>query len=166
MSAEFEKNVYRKFNDFDNKLETFEKNVYRKFDSIDKNFKELKQDTYKKFDSIDKKFENIDRKFDSIDKKFESIDRKFDSIDKKFESIDEFQKEANNKFDKIFHVLDVIRESQILVEHQVMVKIPALFDGYAMHQQKQEILENNINSLDRKVEDHDIRLSILEQQSV
>lgn len=144
MSIEFEKNVYRKFNDFD-----------KKFESIDK-----------RFESIDKRFESIDKRFESIDKKFENIDKKFESIDKKFESIDEFQKEANEKFDKIFHILDVIRESQILIEHQVMVKIPALFDGYSMHQQKQEILESNINSLDRKVEDHDIRLSILEQQSV
>lgn len=158
MSAEFEKNVYRKFDDFDKKFESIDK----KFENIDK-----------KFENIDNKFENIDKKFDSIDKKFKSIDKRFDDIDKfqkeaneKFDNIDKFQKEANEKFDKIFHILDVIRESQILVEHQVMVKIPALFDGYAMHQQKQEILENNINSLNRKVEDHDIRLSILEQQSV
>ena len=35
-----------------------------------------------------------------------------------------------------------------------------------LHQEKQEIQEESINSLNRKVEDHDIRISILEQQSV
>ena len=98
-------------------------------------------------------------KFDKIDRFQEDTRENFDRMEITFKKIDE-------KFASIDHNIEVIKESLILIEHQVMVKIPALFDGYSMHQQKQEILENNINSLDRKVEDHDIRLSILEQQSV
>lgn len=105
-----------------------------------------------KFDKLDKFQEDVYKRFDKIDEKFDKIDEKFARIDKKFDSID--------------HTLEVIKESLILIEDQVMFKIPALFDGYSMHQQKQEILEDNINSVNRKVEDHDIRISILEQQSV
>lgn len=99
----------------------------------------------KKFDKLDKFQEDVYKRFDKIDEKFARIDKKFDSVD---------------------HTLEVIKESLILIEDQVMFKIPALFDGYSMHQQKQEILEDSINSVNHKVEDHDIRISILEQQSV
>ena len=102
---------------------------------------------------------NVYRKFDSIDKKFEELDKFQNYVYDKFDKIDE-------KFDQITHILDVIRQSQVLLEEQIMLKIPALFDGYSMHQEKQEILEKEINSINHNVEDHDIRISILEQQSV
>lgn len=140
----------------------FEKMACEKFEKLDK----FQQDVYERFDKIDEKFEKIDEKFEKIDEKFQKIDEKFGKIDEKFNSIDQFRQETNEKFDKIFQALEVIRESQILIEHQVTFKIPVLFDGYSMHQQKQEILEDNINSVKRIVDDHDIRLSILEQQSV
>ena len=158
MSADFEKMALEKFE----KLDKFEQDAYGRFEKLDK----FQQDVYEKFDRIDEKFDKIDQRFEKIDERFERIDEKFGKIDDKLDSIDKFRQEANEKFDKIFHTMEVIRESQILVEHQIMFKIPVLFDGYSMHQQKQEILEENINSVNRKVDDHDIRISILEQQSV
>ena len=113
---------------------------------------EFEKHAYQRFEEFDEKFKKIDERFDKIDERFEKIDERFEKIDDTLEGIQE--------------TLEVMKRSIILIEDQVSVKIPALFDGYAMHQQKQEILEKDINSLNRKVENHDIRISILEQHSI
>ena len=137
MSVEFEKKAYEKFDKFDAKLDKIEK---------------FQQMACEKFDKLDKFQEYVYENFDRMDITFKKIDERFKKVDE--------------RFDEITQILDVIRQSQVLLEDQLMTKIPALFDGYSMHQQKQEFLEDNINSVNRKVEDHDIRISILEQQSV
>lgn len=105
------------------------------------------------------KFENLDKFQEDVHDKFEKLDKFQNYVYDKFDEIDE-------RFYEITHILDVIRQSQVLLEEQIMFKIPALFDGYSMHQEKQEILEEKINSINHNVEDHDIRISILEQHSV
>lgn len=62
--------------------------------------------------------------------------------------------------------LETMQHSIILIEHQVTTVIPALLDGYSTHQQKQEIQQENLTSLNVKVEEHDIRISNLEQAIV
>ena len=144
----------------------FEKNVYKEFDKIDEKFDKIDE----RFDKIDERFEKVDNRIDKFQKdvyeKFDKVDERFEKVDERFEKIDKRLDEHDKKFDNIEHILADIQRSIVLIEDQVMVKIPALFDGYAMHQEKQEIQEESINSLNRKVEDHDIRISILEQQSV
>ena len=58
--------------------------------------------------------------------------------------------------------IETMNRSIILIEHKVTTEIPTLFDGYSMHQQKQESQQENIDSLNVKVEEHDIRISSLE----
>lgn len=133
----------------------FEKLACEKFDKIE-NFQQMASE---KFDKLDKFQEDVHENFDRMDVTFKRMDDTFKRIDERFKKVDE-------RFDEITHILDVIRQSQVLLEEQIMLKIPALFDGYSMHQQKQEILEENLNSVNRTLENHDIRISILEQQSV
>ena len=84
--------------------------------------------------------------------KFEAIDKRFDDVDKKFKNISD--------------VLESLKQSVILIEQKVTVDIPALFDGYSAHQDIQERQQGEIDSLNKKVDMHDIRISILEQKSL
>ncbi len=62
------------------------------------------------------------------------------------------------------HFAEITNQSLALIEHKVSFEIPALFDGYPMSRDMQEIQHSRLNSLSIKVEDHDNRISILEQK--
>lgn len=133
-------------------VNNFEKNVLSKLDEFDRKFKDndkFQKNVYERFDKIDKKFEKMDKKFDTIDKKFDSIDIRFEKIENILLSMQQ--------------TIEKMNKSIILIEHKVSTEIPALFDGYSMHQEKQEFQQENIDSLNIKVEEHDIRISSLEQ---
>ena len=68
--------------------------------------------------------------------------------------------------EKMSQDMQVTKEAVILMEQKISVEIPALFDGYSMHQEKQERQDNEINSLNVKVENHDVRISCLEEKVV
>lgn len=112
-----------------------------------------------KLDKVNERLDNHDKKFDAIDKRFENVDRQFDAIGAKFDEVD-------NKLDNITTVLESVQRSVVLMEQKLTVDIPALFDGYTAHQEIQERQQGKINSLSKKVENHDIRISILEQRTV
>ena len=59
-----------------------------------------------------------------------------------------------------------MNRSIILIEHRVTTENPTLFDAYSMQQQKQEIQQENLTSLNIQVAEHDIRISSLEQAIV
>ena len=54
------------------------------------------------------------------------------------------------------------QRTMIIVEDAVTNKIPALFDGYSMHQQKQEELEEKVENLEQVTQTHSIRIAALE----
>ena len=99
----------------------------------------------------------------SHNKKFDEIDKRFEAVDKRFEDM---QKHTDERFDKVMTMLESLRRSVVLIEQKVTVDIPALFDGYTAHQEIQERQQGEINSLNQKVDMHDIRISILEQKTV
>ena len=55
-----------------------------------------------------------------------------------------------------------MQRTLLIVEDAVTNKIPALFDGYKMHQEKQEELEERVDTLENSSEKHSIRISVLE----
>lgn len=152
MSAEFEKLMLEKMDKLSGDLNSFRDNITERLVNFEKF-------TIKKFEEHDKKFETIDKKFDVIDKKFDAIDKKFVSIDKQFDVI-------GKQINKLTEDMQVVKEAVILMEDRITREIPTLFDAYSMHQNKQERQENEIDSLNLKVEDHDIRISCLEQKVI
>ena len=54
------------------------------------------------------------------------------------------------------------QRTMLIIEDAVTNKIPALFDGYSMHQQKQEELEEKVESLEEITQTHSIRIAALE----
>lgn len=180
MSVKFEKIMLEKMDKLSDDLNSFKKDITEKLTNFER-FTILKFEEHdKRFDAIDKKFEAIDRKFELIDKKFEAIDKKFELIDKKFGVIDEKFESIDKKFvsiDKQFDILgnqinkltddmQIVKKAVIIMEDRITREIPALFDGYSMHQEKQERQDNKLNSLNLKIEDHDIRISCLEHKVI
>ena len=132
-----------------------EEKIFQELNSINMKLDEHSQ----KLDEHGQKLDKHDEKFDAIDKRFDQIDQRFEQVDQRFEQVDQ-------RFDEIMHILDVMKSSIILIEQKVSVEIPTLFDAYSGQHEKQTMHQNDINSLNRKVENHDIRISILEQKSV
>ncbi|MBO5413774.1 MAG: hypothetical protein J6A29_05780 [Clostridia bacterium] len=173
MSAKFEKLMLEKMdklsgdlnsfkNDITERLVNFEKFTIRKFEEHDKKFEAIDR----RFEAIDRRFETIDRRFEAIDRRFETIDKKFDVVDKKFVSIDKHFDILDKQVHKLTEDMQVVKEAVILIEDKITREIPTLFDAYSMHQDKQERQDNTIDSLNLKVEDHDIRISCLEQKVI
>ena len=62
--------------------------------------------------------------------------------------------------------LQITKEAVILIEDKITREIPTLFDGYSMHQEKQERQGKEISIINRKIRNHDARISSLEQNVV
>ena len=62
--------------------------------------------------------------------------------------------------------LQITKEAVILIEDKITREIPTLFDGYSMHQEKQERQGKEISLINRKIRNHDARISSLEQNVV
>lgn len=183
MSAEFEEKVLEKLGHIDNRLDKIERTQDDTFEHL-RNFELFAilklQEHDERFNKIDQKFEQIDQRFKEIDQRFEQIDQRFEGIDQRFEKINQSFKEVSQSFKEINQTLkrhevemekmsqdmQVTKEAVILMEQKISVEIPALFDGYSMDQEKQERQNNEINSLNVKVENHDVRISCLEEKVV
>ena len=98
------------------------------------------------------------------------------TLDKHNQSLNQLTHDVNNintllekhdqSLNQLTHDVSVMKESIVLIEHKVSFEIPALFDGYAMSRDMQEIQHSRLNSLSIKVENHDNRISILEHKTV
>ncbi len=82
--------------------------------------------------------------------------------DEHFIQIDKKLKEHDKRFERIEEMIRDLQRSMLIIEDAVTNKIPALFDGYAMHQEKQEQLEERVNNLENFSETNSIRISALE----
>lgn len=169
MSAEFEEIVLKKLGNIDQRLDKIERTQDDTFEHL-KNFERF---AILKFQEHDERFNKIDRKFEKVDQRFEEINQKFEEVDQRFKEIDQSFKEINQTLErheveikKMSLDMQVTKEAVILMEQKISVEIPALFDGYSMHQEKQERQDDEINSLNLKVENHDARISYLEEKVV
>lgn len=154
----------------------FEKNVLDKLDNNDK----FQADVYKRFDKSDARMDNFEQDMSDMKKDISIL--KTDVADLKIDVAILKTDVANMKKDIAFmkedmsfmqrsmlamqQTMENMNRSIILIEHKVTTEIPALFDGYSMQQQKQDIQQENLTSLNVKVEEHDIRISSLEQAIV
>ena len=112
--------------------------------------------------SCDEHFLEIDEKLKEHDEHFERIEAKLKEHDERFERIEAKLKEHDEQFEELKEIIRSIQRTLLIVEDAVTNKIPALFDGYKMHQEKQEELEERVDTLENSSEKHSIRISVLE----
>lgn len=97
--------------------------------------------------------------------KFErKIDERIDKLESRMDKLEDRMDKLEIRMDSMEKTLQSICRSLILIEDQVMNKIPALFEGYSIHQERIEASKTEISSINKKVEDHDIRISYLEEK--
>ena len=130
------------------------------------------------FDSLSKKVDGLEEKTNKIDmlvektNKIDMLVEKTNKIDMLIEKVNMIEKKTD-KIDMIDMILERLtalekdHESMkrilILIEDDTSNKIPALFDGYSFHQQHIEEDERRLDVLENQVDEHSIRLSVLEE---
>lgn len=161
MANKFEEYVLDKLDNFEEKFkqnDKFQADVYERFDKSDARMDIFEQDMCEmKADISNLKEDVATLKTDVATLKTDvSILKKDMALMKEDMS---FMQRTMLSMQK---TIETMNRSIILIEHKITTEIPALFDGYSMHQQNQEIQQENLTSLNVKVEEHDIRISSLE----
>lgn len=80
--------------------------------------------------------------------------------------LDSIESVTCSRFDNIERRLESLETSVAIIENEVTNKIPALFEAYGIHEEKFVEDKEKINSINEKVEEHDIRISYLEEKIV
>ena len=82
--------------------------------------------------------------------------------DEDIKEIKAILKQHDEDIKELKEMMRSFQRTMLIVEDAVTNKIPALFDGYSMHQQKQEKLEGKVESLEKITQTHSIRIAALE----
>jgi len=139
MSKEFERIVLEKLRLVDD-LSKEQKNIIKKLEQLD---------------TLSMQVENLSEEL----KEFKIEQREFNAKQEKFNA----KQEELNK--RILKRLDIIERNVVIIENRVYNEIPALFDANETRYQKQTQFETGLNSLDKKTEEHSIRILALEYTS-
>ena len=123
--------------------------IKAKLDEHDQNFKEI----------YTKDMVEIKAKLAEHDKNFKEIK---ETYTKDMLEIRAKLAEHDKDIKELKEMIQSLQRTMLIIEDAVTNKIPALFDGYAMHQEKQEQLENKVDKIEEKVETHSIRIAALE----
>ncbi len=79
--------------------------------------------------------------------------------------MDEYIKEYDKNMKELKEMIRNLQKSMAIVEDAVTRKIPAILDGYKMHQEKQEQFEKRLDNLEQESEKHSIQIFALETVS-
>lgn len=108
---------------------------------------------------MDKEIKEMLKNHDERIKKLEQIAKETKK------TLDEHSKtlaEHSKILEEHTEILNSLQRSMVIIEDAVVNKIPALFDGYSMHQEKQEQLETRVEKLEEVSQMHSARLIVLE----
>ena len=112
-----------------------------------------------------KKLEKLDILAEEFNE-FRKEQREFNAKQEQFNASQlEFNKKQEELNKRILRRLDTIERNVVIIEDEVTNKIPALFDADKTRYQKQSQFETTLDSLDKKTEDHSVRILALEYTS-
>jgi len=148
MSKEFEEIVLEK-------LEALDK----KTTNTDKVIQEVVLKKLEKLDALDERTKNTDKvieevilkKLDTLEVKFDNLETEVGSLKAEVKDTNENVKDLNNRF--------------TVFDFEINKKIDTLFDAITANDEKHEVFEKSIVSLNTKTFNHDIRISVLEDYS-
>lgn len=127
--------------------------------------KEFEEKVLKKLEQLDVltiKVENLSEELREFKTEQRQFNAKQEAFNAKQEAFNTKQEELNKR---ILKRLDTIERNIVIIEDKVSNEIPALFDADKTRYQKQTQLETALDSLDKKTEDHSIRILALEYTS-
>lgn len=129
-------------------VNSFEEDVYKRFEEVDKKLAGFKESMKEAHVEVLRLKENV-----------EGLKIDMANMQKRMDAMQTDMANMQNR-------MDTMSGSIVLIEHKISTEIPALFDGYSLQKEIQGIQQGNITSLNVKVEEHDIRISDLEQAVV
>ena len=91
-----------------------------------------------------------------MDAKLEPINSRLDKMDSRFDKVEA-------RLDTLEEKVEIVRLSQLNVELTELPRIAAALDGYSLAREKNEQQDERIVFLERKADNHDMRLFSLEQ---
>ena len=125
---------------------------------MDKDIKEIKE-TLKRHEEH---LIEHDKHFEIIEEQLKRHEEHLIEHDKHFERIEAKLKEHDEDLKELKEMIKSLQEAMVIVEDAVTRKLPALFDGYKMHQEKQEQFEARLDKIEEVSEEHSIRIFALE----
>ena len=113
--------------------------------------KEFEEIVLNKLDALETEVKGINQRLDDHEEEFKSIHNELKSHQYEFKSMHDDIKKLNNRFT----VFDL----------EINKKIDTLFDAITANNEKHDLFEKSIVSLNTKTFNHDIRISVLEDYS-
>ena len=130
--------------------------------------KEFEELVLKKLDSLEEKTTNTDRviqevilpKLDKID----ILEEKIINTDKTLQEISTELKNTQKELRITQEGLENLTNKFIVFDFEINKRIDTLFDAFTVNREKDLVHEKDINSLEEKFFNHDIRISNLENK--
>lgn len=98
--------------------------------------------------------------------KFESVEGEIKEIKEDVTVLKEDVAGLKEDVTELKEGLQVTKEAVILMEDKITREIPTLFDAYSMHQEIFERQEKEMNSINKKLQKHDVKIACLEQNVI
>ncbi|MGE5242649.1 MAG: hypothetical protein ACM3SQ_00290 [Betaproteobacteria bacterium] len=107
----------------------------------------------------------IDRRFEQVDKRFEQVDRRFEQVDKRFEQVDKRFEQVDKRFEQVDRRLDEVKAHLRIEIEALGTRLTAAFDGVIAAVQYEAANRAAHAAFEKRLDDHDLRLTALERGS-
>ena len=105
---------------------------------------------------MQEELEPINTRLDKVDARLDKVDARLDKVDARLDKVDA-------RLDTLEEKVDVVRQSQLNIELTELPRIAVALDGYSLARDKNEQQDERIVFLEKKTDNHDMRLFSLEQ---
>lgn len=102
------------------------------------------------------KYNSLNGKYDSLRLDVSCIEQKVDNLSIQLEGLKDYT------YGTITTKLDNLSNQVTVLEDYAHEKCEGALDGWLSHLEKQEEIKNNVTNLNSKTENHEIRISVLE----
>ena len=141
MSKEFEEIVLEKLNALDTRTQNTEK--------------VMEEIVLKKLDTLNARTQNTDKVIEEVIlkklDKLDNLEKEFKSTQEEVQNLSKEVKDLNNRF--------------TVFDFEINRKVDTIFDAITVNNEKHDLFEKSIVSLNTKTFNHDIRISVLEDYS-
>jgi len=133
---------------------------------MSKEFEEIVLKKLEKLDALDERTKNTDKvieeiilkkleKLDTLEREVKCVNQRLDNHEEEFKSIRDELKSTQESIKNLSDRFTVF-------DFEINRKVDTLFDAITVNNEKHDLFENSIISLNTKTFNHDIRLSVLE----
>ena len=167
MSKEFEEIIIEKLQIIED-LSKEQREIIKKLEKLDTLSVEFNQfrDEQRQFNAKQLEFNAKQEEFNAKQEEFNAKQEEFNAKQEEFNAKQlEFNAKQEELNKRILKRLDNIERNVVIIEDRVSNEIPALFDADKTRYQKQSQFETTLDSLDKKTEDHSVRILALEYTS-